>query len=64
MYFYLQEVSKKDRALDAKGGSNTKDIRIENFDVAFADKVKDFKNCSTYMLPFQFYHKLTENYLE
>jgi len=34
-----QEVSKKDRALDAKGGSNTKDIRIENFDVAFADKV-------------------------
>lgn len=34
----LQEVSKKDRALDAKGGSNTKDIRIENFDVAFGER--------------------------
>ncbi|XP_045619070.1 ATP-binding cassette sub-family F member 3 [Procambarus clarkii] len=34
-----QVVSKKDRALDAKGGCNTKDIRIESFDVAFGDKV-------------------------
>lgn len=34
-----QEVSKKDRAMDAKGGSNTKDIRIENFDVAFGERV-------------------------
>ncbi|XP_071519851.1 ATP-binding cassette sub-family F member 3 [Panulirus ornatus] len=34
-----QVVSKKDRALDAKGGCNTKDIRIESFDVAYGDKV-------------------------
>ncbi|XP_018010153.1 ATP-binding cassette sub-family F member 3 [Hyalella azteca] len=34
-----QEISRKDRALDAKGGNNTKDIRIENFDVAFGDRV-------------------------
>nr|XP_053653574.1 ATP-binding cassette sub-family F member 3-like [Cherax quadricarinatus] len=34
-----QVVSKKDRVLDAKGGCNTKDIRIESFDVAFGDKI-------------------------
>ncbi|XP_047488905.1 ATP-binding cassette sub-family F member 3-like [Penaeus chinensis] len=34
-----QVVSKKDRALDAKGSCNTKDIRIESFDVAFGEKV-------------------------
>ena len=44
--FTVQEVSKKDRAMDAKGGSNTKDIRIENFDVAFGDRsVTDSKKC-------------------
>ncbi|KAK3860899.1 hypothetical protein Pcinc_033079 [Petrolisthes cinctipes] len=34
-----QVVSKKDRALDAKGTCNTKDIRIESFDVAYGDRV-------------------------
>ncbi|XP_050691355.1 ATP-binding cassette sub-family F member 3-like [Eriocheir sinensis] len=34
-----QIVSKKDRALDAKGICNTKDIRIESFDVAYGDRV-------------------------
>merc|ERR1712106_147965 len=34
-----QVVSKKDRVLDAKGDCNTKDIRIENFDVAFGNRV-------------------------
>ncbi|KAL7635723.1 UNVERIFIED_CONTAM: hypothetical protein RMT77_013551 [Armadillidium vulgare] len=34
-----QVVSKKDRTLDSKGGANTKDIRIENFDVAFGERV-------------------------
>ncbi|XP_063602737.1 ATP-binding cassette sub-family F member 3-like [Penaeus indicus] len=34
-----QVVSKKDRALDAKGSCNTKDIRIESFDVAYGEKV-------------------------
>lgn len=34
-----QVVSKKERVLDAKGGSNTKDIRIESFDVAFGERV-------------------------
>lgn len=36
--FILQVVSKKDRALDAKGSCNTKDIRIESFDVAYGEK--------------------------
>ncbi|XP_068223790.1 ATP-binding cassette sub-family F member 3 [Palaemon carinicauda] len=34
-----QVVSKKERVLDAKGGCNTKDIRIESFDVAFGERV-------------------------
>ncbi|XP_076053372.1 ATP-binding cassette sub-family F member 3 [Oratosquilla oratoria] len=34
-----QVVSKRERAMDAKGTCNTKDIRIENFDVAFGDRV-------------------------
>lgn len=41
--FEFQVVSKKDRALDAKGGSNTKDIRIESFDVAYGDKYVYYK---------------------
>ncbi|KAK7063138.1 ATP-binding cassette sub- F member 3 [Halocaridina rubra] len=34
-----QVVSKKERVMDAKGGCNTKDIRIESFDVAFGERV-------------------------
>lgn len=34
-----QVMSKKDSKMDAKGQSRSMDIRIENFDVAFGDKV-------------------------
>lgn len=35
-----QVISKKDNRLEAKGGTNrTNDIRIENFDVAYGDRV-------------------------
>ena len=34
-----QVINRKERNADAKGGSNTKDIRIENFDVAFGNKL-------------------------
>lgn len=34
-----QVLSKKDTKMDAKGQSRSMDIRIENFDVAFGDKV-------------------------
>lgn len=35
-----QVISKKDNRMEAKGGTNrTNDIRIENFDVAYGDRV-------------------------
>lgn len=35
-----QVISKKDNRIEAKGGTNrTNDIRIENFDVAYGDRV-------------------------
>lgn len=35
-----QVISKKDNRLEAKGGTNrTNDIRLENFDIAYGDRV-------------------------
>lgn len=34
-----QVISKKDTRAEASGNNNTKDIRIENFDIAYGEKV-------------------------
>ena len=34
-----QMTSKKDSRMETKGGTKTQDIRIENFDVAYGDRV-------------------------
>lgn len=34
-----QAISKKDTRQEAKGNNNTKDIRIENFDVSYKERV-------------------------
>lgn len=34
-----QVISKKDNKIESKGTSRTVDIRIENFDVSFGDRV-------------------------
>ena len=34
-----QVISKKDNKMESKGVSRTMDIRIENFDVSFGDRV-------------------------
>lgn len=37
-----QVITKKENRMEAKGTNNCKDIRIENFDIAFGEKFVDF----------------------
>jgi len=37
-----QVITKKENRMEAKGTNNCKDIRLENFDIAFGEKLVDF----------------------
>lgn len=55
-----QVLSKKDAKMEAKGTNNCKDIRIENFDIAFGEKYRFTVNLSCNVLTMTFNRTLLQ----